>query len=82
MPGKMARSGSQTPLGRSGMSGAPTLSHLGFQPVQKTRTIHVSSAFIWGIPVYRGKDDLSSFASRGKSSISFLGRALQLANSS
>jgi hypothetical protein len=28
-----------------------TLSHLGFQPVQKTSTIHVSSGFIWGIPV-------------------------------
>src|SRR5262249_49284801 len=28
-----------------------TLSHLGFQPVQKTPTIHVSSGFIWGIPV-------------------------------
>src|SRR5262245_44276602 len=27
-----------------------TLSHLGFQPVQKTSTIHVSSGFIWGIP--------------------------------
>src|SRR5215510_4585628 len=27
-----------------------TLSHLGFQPVQKTPTIHVSSGFIWGIP--------------------------------
>src|SRR5215470_466559 len=27
------------------------LSHLGFQPVQKTSTIHVSSGFIWGIPV-------------------------------
>jgi hypothetical protein len=27
------------------------LSHLGFQPVQKTPTIHVSSGFIWGIPV-------------------------------
>src|SRR6516162_2988632 len=26
-----------------------TLSHLGFQPVQKTPTIHVSSGFIWGI---------------------------------
>src|SRR5262249_44766705 len=29
-----------------------TLSDLGFQPVQKTTTIHVSSGFIWGIPVY------------------------------
>jgi hypothetical protein len=29
-----------------------TLSHLGFQPVQKTPTIHVSSGFIWGIRVY------------------------------
>jgi hypothetical protein len=28
-----------------------TLSHLGFQPVQKTPTIHVSSGFIWGIPI-------------------------------
>src|SRR5262249_5107594 len=28
-----------------------TLSHLGFQQVQKTPTIHVSSGFIWGIPV-------------------------------
>jgi hypothetical protein len=28
-----------------------TLWHLGFQPVQKTSTIHVSSGFIWGIPV-------------------------------
>src|SRR5262249_327339 len=28
-----------------------TLSDLGFQPVQKTTTIHVSSGFIWGIPV-------------------------------
>src|SRR5262245_55618208 len=28
-----------------------TLSHLGFQPVQKTSTIHVSSGFIWGIPM-------------------------------
>jgi Methyltransferase domain len=28
------------------------LSHLGFQPVQKTPTIHVSSGFIWGIPDY------------------------------
>jgi hypothetical protein len=27
-----------------------TLSHLGFQPVQKPPTIHVSSGFIWGIP--------------------------------
>jgi len=27
-----------------------TLSDLGFQPVQKTTTIHVSSGFIWGIP--------------------------------
>jgi hypothetical protein len=27
-----------------------TLSHLSFQPVQKTPTIHVSSGFIWGIP--------------------------------
>src|SRR5262249_44431540 len=31
-----------------------TLSHLGFQPVQKTPTIHVSSGFIWGIPGPRG----------------------------
>src|SRR5262245_58518051 len=30
-----------------------TLSHLGFQPVQKTPTIHVSSGFIWGIPVMK-----------------------------
>src|SRR5215475_3473027 len=28
-----------------------TLSHLGFQPVQNTSIIHVSSGFIWGIPV-------------------------------
>ena len=27
---------------------AEVLSHLGFQPVQKTPTIHVSSGFIWG----------------------------------
>src|SRR6516162_1976725 len=52
MPRKTARSGSQTPLGRSGPS---TLSHLGFQPVQKTPTIHVSSGFIWGIPVMKTK---------------------------
>src|SRR5215831_12596402 len=32
-----------------------TLSHLGFQPVQKTPTIHVSSGFIWGIPVMKTK---------------------------
>jgi len=31
-----------------------TLSHLGFQPVQKTPTIHVSSGFIWGIRVNFG----------------------------
>ena len=31
-----------------------TLSHLGFQPVQKTPTIHVSSEFIWGIRVNFG----------------------------
>src|SRR6516162_6182358 len=49
MPRKTARSGSQIPLGRSGMSEPSTLSHLGFQPVQKTPTIHVSSGFIWGI---------------------------------
>jgi hypothetical protein len=29
------------------------LSHLGFQPVQKTPTIHASSGFIWGIPAKR-----------------------------
>jgi hypothetical protein len=28
-----------------------TLSDLAFQPIQKTPTIHVSSGFIWGIPV-------------------------------
>src|SRR5262249_942845 len=28
-----------------------TLSHMGFQPVQRMSTIHVSSGFIWGIPV-------------------------------
>jgi hypothetical protein len=28
-----------------------TLSHLGFQPGQRTPAIHVSSGFIWGIPV-------------------------------
>src|SRR5262249_29101474 len=32
-----------------------TLSHLGFQPVQKMPTIHVSSGFIWGIPVMETK---------------------------
>ena len=55
MPRKTARSGSQIPLGRSGMSEPSTLSHLGFQPVQKTPTIHVSSGFIWGIPVMKTK---------------------------
>jgi hypothetical protein len=30
----------------------PTLSHLGFQPVQKTPTIHGSPGFTWGMPVY------------------------------
>src|SRR5262249_18290145 len=35
---------------REGGQGASTLSHLGFQPVQKTPTIHVSSGFIWGVP--------------------------------
>ena len=37
------------------MSEPSTLSHLGFQPVQKTPTIHVSSGFIWGIPVMKTK---------------------------
>src|SRR6516162_7683446 len=32
-----------------------TLSHLGFQPVQKTPTIHIRSGFIWGIPVMKTK---------------------------
>ena len=50
MPGKTARSGSQTPLGRSEMSRAIHPLASGFQPVQKTPTIHVSSGFIWGIP--------------------------------
>src|SRR5262249_48079722 len=31
-------------------AGVIDTSHLGFQPVQKTPTIHVSSGFIWGIP--------------------------------
>ena len=49
MPRKTAKSDLQTPLGRSGMSGA-IHPHLGFQPVQKTPTIHASSGFIWKIP--------------------------------
>jgi hypothetical protein len=49
MPRKTARSGIK--LGRSEMSGA-RLSHLGFQSVQKTPTIHLSSRFMWGIPAY------------------------------
>src|SRR5262249_32453746 len=55
MPRKTARSGSQTPLGRSGMSGTIHPLAAGFQPVQKTPTIHVSSGFIWGIPVMKTK---------------------------
>jgi hypothetical protein len=50
MPGKTARSGSQTPLGRSEMSRAIHPLASGFQPVQKTPIVHVSSGFIWGIP--------------------------------
>ena len=37
------------------MSEPSTLSHLGFQPVQKTPTIHIRSGFIWGIPVMKTK---------------------------
>ena len=32
------------------MSEAIHLSHLGYQPVQKPPTIHVSSGLIWGTP--------------------------------
>ena len=53
MPEKIARSDPRTPLGRSEMPGAIHPSHLGFQPVQKTPTIHVSLGFIWGIVVQR-----------------------------
>ena len=51
MPRKTARSGSQTPLGRSGMSGAihPLASEL--PASSENATVHVSSGFIWGIPV-------------------------------
>ena len=56
MPGKMARSDSQTPLGQSGMSGAihPLASGLPARS-ENTPAIHVSSGFIWGIPVKQSR---------------------------
>ena len=52
MPRKTARSGPQTPLGRSGMLGAIHPLASGLPAGSETPTIHVSSGFIWGIPVY------------------------------
>ena len=51
MPGKMARSDSQTPLGQSGMSGAihPLASGL---PASSENAYHPRSGF-WGIPVMK-----------------------------
>ena len=43
-----------------------TLSHLGFQPVQKTPTIHASSGFIWGIPGSRTQQRLAEGSRRLK----------------
>src|SRR6516225_11204564 len=51
MPRKTARSGSQTPLGRSGMSGTIHPLASGLPASSENVYHHVSSGFIWGIPV-------------------------------